>query len=1135
LIATERSTFWLILIITLNMISPLSQVSAYTQTSTNNPTNLVDYTFMIYMMGSDLEDKQYSATNDIREMETVGSTPNVNVIIETGAGGKEATIDHKRFIDFSKVQRHKIIKGSFETLADLGRENMGDPKTLSDFITWGISEFPAKRYAVILWDHGSGINGLGADKNFNNDELNLNEIERAFADSKKTTNKKLELIGFDACLMASIEVADRIEPFGGYMAASEEIEPSWGWDYSAILTSLAINPNQDGSLLGKTIADSFFRYSQAASRVDYNAQKTATLSVINLTKVPSLVQSLEPVSSYLGKTITNNSSVSISLATSVDSTERYGQTAKGSSGLVDVYDLISHIKGKFPQSASLTEEAQRSLNSTVIYKINGNAKPHANGLSIYMPLKKQEFSNSAVYTLPGWQKIVNEHYRLLSSDDQRPFVTFNVTGDIVTGHVQSKDISNVTLGISRQVQDSNRIEFYRQEIEPSSVISSDGSFKYIWNHKIQSLCNNEEKCLPTDMIIKANGDKKIAYFPVILQSQGLNQPVSLTYEITKDGGFDFLGAVPEILQQTTVPKDQRPLYPTDSIYINVEEDLIDFSILEDARGPGAIDKKYTKVGPLQVTKNFGPKYHAYDGNYILQFGICDYSNNCGTSNLIHFNLESKLKMNSFQNQEKLSTHKENTTLPALDGMFTYNDSRQGIQIQYPSDWEEVENNTANDNFIKKVELFSPIESRTDRFLERLGLFVSISNSTMNETINRLINQYSQNKSNFELIESNATTLAGNNHAHKIVFSYNDAQRKFIHMEIMDIKGPKLYVIAYDSEAAKYSKFLPIVQKIINSFKLAELLTYENSNSGFSVQFPYDWQNYENGSFVYFYFPWEDKSDKYRDFVAIESRSYRNMTMDKFISRYIKSAQNSGGDFDFIESNATTLAGNNHAHKIVSTAKYQDSKATVPLKVMEILLIKGSKGYGISYVAEAAKYSKFLPTVQKMINSFKLAELLTYENTTAGIKIQYPYDWIIGMHKEKFRISTEGKTGGFDNIIDFKVLKYLNETYPVGLYVAVNRIPFQNAIGIERSAININRNNPDFELIESNATILAGNNHAHKIVYSYTHPSLGKVKGMDIQMVKGDKWYLLIFEAETAKYSKFLPTVQKMINTFELTD
>ena len=114
---------------------------------------LADYTLLIYMIGSDFEAKKYTATQDIHEMLKADADSNINIVLQTG-GGMQGNASE---LDFTKVQRHKIVNGTLQNLMDLGHKNMAEPNTLSDFLSWGISEFPSKKYAIIFWGHGSGI------------------------------------------------------------------------------------------------------------------------------------------------------------------------------------------------------------------------------------------------------------------------------------------------------------------------------------------------------------------------------------------------------------------------------------------------------------------------------------------------------------------------------------------------------------------------------------------------------------------------------------------------------------------------------------------------------------------------------------------------------------------------------------------------------------------------------------------------------------------------------------------------------------------------------------------------------------------------------------------------------------------
>ena len=132
--------------------------------NTNLTTDIADYTILVYMIGSDFNSKKYPASQDIDEIKKVGTISSINIVLQTGGGINDGKTSG---VDFSKVQRHQIVNGTLNTLMDLGLKNMAEPNTLSDFIKWGMLDFPARKYAIIFWDHGSGIHGFGRDINFN--------------------------------------------------------------------------------------------------------------------------------------------------------------------------------------------------------------------------------------------------------------------------------------------------------------------------------------------------------------------------------------------------------------------------------------------------------------------------------------------------------------------------------------------------------------------------------------------------------------------------------------------------------------------------------------------------------------------------------------------------------------------------------------------------------------------------------------------------------------------------------------------------------------------------------------------------------------------------------------------------------
>jgi hypothetical protein len=238
-----------------------------------------DFTLLVYMVGSDLEDNSYEATKDLKEMLVANNlSSKVNVILQTG--GANGKIDSTRFIDFSTTKRFKIMNNTVHPLPDPAQENMGENKTLSEFITWSVTNYPAKKYGLILWDHGASVGGFGKDVNHNNDVLYLHELRDAiFYAIMELKGFSFEFIGFDSCLMGSIEVAtllSSIYPMSRYLIGSEEIEPNWGWNYTTVINSISNSSDIRGDILGKHIINSYIEDSGRISQRERVFTQTET-------------------------------------------------------------------------------------------------------------------------------------------------------------------------------------------------------------------------------------------------------------------------------------------------------------------------------------------------------------------------------------------------------------------------------------------------------------------------------------------------------------------------------------------------------------------------------------------------------------------------------------------------------------------------------------------------------------------------------------------------------------------------------------------------------------------------------------------------------------------------------------------
>ena len=161
------------------------------------------YTIFVYMCGSDLESDAGLATEDLREMVNASTNDNVRFIIQTG--GAESW--QNDVVNAGELGRYEIYGGEIYTLDPQPAASMGDADTLSAFLEWGVEYAPAAKMGLVFWDHGGGsIVGVCLDR-VSRDILTLAEIDSALTKVSEKMTDKFEFIGFDACLMASVECA----------------------------------------------------------------------------------------------------------------------------------------------------------------------------------------------------------------------------------------------------------------------------------------------------------------------------------------------------------------------------------------------------------------------------------------------------------------------------------------------------------------------------------------------------------------------------------------------------------------------------------------------------------------------------------------------------------------------------------------------------------------------------------------------------------------------------------------------------------------------------------------------------------------------------------------------------------------
>ncbi|MCJ7725119.1 MAG: clostripain-related cysteine peptidase, partial [Acidimicrobiia bacterium] len=212
------------------------------------------WTVLVYMVGDN--NLEVNALEDLAEMAAVTPQDRFDIVVLADRSAGEVSDPAIGLPDWTDTKLLLIEGAQTTVLSEYGEADMGDPAVLTEFVTTGITDFPAAHYALILWDHGAAVFGIGPD-DFGAggapSALSPAELGPAIRQALDATGvDRLDIIGFDACLMASLEVAVGMAPVARYMIASEEYEPGVGWDWTA-LEYLAVEPHPTATGLGETI------------------------------------------------------------------------------------------------------------------------------------------------------------------------------------------------------------------------------------------------------------------------------------------------------------------------------------------------------------------------------------------------------------------------------------------------------------------------------------------------------------------------------------------------------------------------------------------------------------------------------------------------------------------------------------------------------------------------------------------------------------------------------------------------------------------------------------------------------------------------------------------------------------------
>lgn len=399
----------------------------------DDTSGLPEWTVIVYSAADDevLEETMWF---DINEMELVGSNPQLNIVVQIDRYAGAFTGDG----DWTDTRRYLIAQDNdlstigSPVVQNLGEVDTSDPQTLVDFVTWAIQNYPAKKYALVMSDHGGGWTGGFTDMSSSSTGMSLPEIGTALEQIRQNTGiEKFEMLGFDACLMGQIEVFGSLYPYSNYMIASEEVIPSYGWSYAAWLEQVAQSPAMDGGGLSEAVISTYVVNDTALTEPRTSAddialeESTTTLSAIESARVPDMIGAMNQFVSAMASL--DQSEVAEARTYARNYYSVFGEEVSPSFiDLGNFSEVLANITGDSSlQQASV--QLQTAISSAVVAEKHGPAMSGSNGVSFHFPDSDLYYFTEYSSDFPAYYLESSQTFLEQSYWDE--FLAFHYTGE----------------------------------------------------------------------------------------------------------------------------------------------------------------------------------------------------------------------------------------------------------------------------------------------------------------------------------------------------------------------------------------------------------------------------------------------------------------------------------------------------------------------------------------------------------------------------------------------------------------------------------------------------------------------------------------------------------------------------------
>jgi len=325
-----------------------------------------EWTVMFYMDGDN--NVESYALRDLAELEASGSNTDVNIVVllDTLEGPAELLY---------------VQQGGSTTVQAWGEVNMGDPATLTDFIDVTEALYPANNYALVMWDHGGGIVGLCWDDTSGGDRLTLAEFRSGVVNA----GLSFDVTVFNACVMATAEVAHQMIGYSDYVIFSQENMYALGFPYTDVADALKASPTMDGATMSIMMAHEYTDYYIS---IGYSG---VTISVYNMNDVGNVSRVVKDFGSAQIAT----------MGTYYKAYKSCRQATPAPNNQADLVTYAQNVVANSDITDAAVKDAARSVvaavDAAIMYEWHSEDVTGENGLGIWFPTKSVTYYWGASY------------------------------------------------------------------------------------------------------------------------------------------------------------------------------------------------------------------------------------------------------------------------------------------------------------------------------------------------------------------------------------------------------------------------------------------------------------------------------------------------------------------------------------------------------------------------------------------------------------------------------------------------------------------------------------------------------------------------------------------------------------------